>query len=562
MELGQLLIDEGLATRDQINAARTTHATARIDQALIRMGVFTEDQLLKTLSSEFGMDYVDLKNIQVDTDLLSRFPTSAIYRHSLLPLYRQNGHIVVATSDPLNLEGLDELSTVSGFRLHPVLTRSGELGSRIHELLGVGGDTINELVRRKTEEGIELLEEINEDLGELAEGAQAPSVIKLVNELLMEAVKLQTSDVHIEPQENGMRVRFRLDGMLRIQPTPPEIAQFYSAIVTRLKIMAHLNIAEKRLPQDGRIKLRVSGREVDVRVSIIPMLHGEGVVMRLLDKARMTFDLRNVGMPPSVMKIFRQLIDLPHGIILVTGPTGSGKSTTLYSALSEIKDPTVKIITVEDPVEYQMDGISQIQVHSRIGLTFAAGLRSILRHDPDVVLIGEIRDGETAQAAIQASLTGHLVFSTLHTNDAPSAFTRLVDMGVEPYLVASTVEGILAQRLVRRLCSHCKVPTPVELVADVPADFPRDVCPIVQQPKGCRECRDTGYAGRIGVFELLRTDAVVQRMCVEQKSSTEIREYGLKAGMTTLRSSGWEQVAAGVTSIDEVVRITRGDIVG
>jgi type II secretion system protein E len=562
MELGQLLIDEGLATRDQITTARSTHANARIDQALIRMGVLTEDQLLKTLSSEFGMEYVDLKNIQVDTDLLTRFPTSAIYRHSLLPLYRENGHIVVATSDPLNLEGLDELSTVSGFRLHPVLTRSGELGSRIHELLGVGGDTINELVRRKTEEGIELLEEINEDLGELAEGAQAPSVIKLVNELLMEAVKLQTSDVHIEPQENGMRVRFRLDGMLRIQPTPPEIAQFYAAIVTRLKIMAHLNIAEKRLPQDGRIKLRVSGREVDVRVSIIPMLHGEGVVMRLLDKARMTFDLRNVGMPPSVMKIFRQLIDLPHGIILVTGPTGSGKSTTLYSALSEIKDPTVKIITVEDPVEYQMDGISQIQVHSRIGLTFAAGLRSILRHDPDVVLIGEIRDGETAQAAIQASLTGHLVFSTLHTNDAPSAFTRLVDMGVEPYLVASTVEGILAQRLVRRLCSHCKVPTPVDQVADVPADFPRDICPIVQQPKGCRECRDTGYSGRIGVFELLRTDAMVQRMCVEQKSSTEIREYALKAGMATLRSSGWEQVAAGVTSIDEVVRITRGDIVG
>ena len=561
MELGQLLIDEGLATREQVAAARDAHGSARVDQALIRMGVLTEDQLLRTLSHEFGMEYVDLKNIQVDTDLLNRFPTSAIYRHSLLPLYRENGHVVVATSDPLNLEGLDELSTVSGFRLHPVLTRSGELGGRIHELLGVGGDTINELVRRKSEEGIELLEEINEDLGELAEGAQAPSVIKLVNELLMEAVKLQTSDVHIEPQENGMRVRFRLDGLLRIQPTPPEIAQFYSAIVTRLKIMAHLNIAEKRLPQDGRIKLRVSGREVDVRVSIIPMLHGEGVVMRLLDKARMTFDLRNVGMPPTVMKIFRQLIDLPHGIILVTGPTGSGKSTTLYSALSEIKDPTVKIITVEDPVEYQMDGISQIQVHSRIGLTFAAGLRSILRHDPDVVLIGEIRDGETAQAAIQASLTGHLVFSTLHTNDAPSAFTRLVDMGVEPYLVASTVEGILAQRLVRRLCSHCKVPTPIDHVPDVPADFPRELCPVVQQPKGCRECRDTGYAGRIGVFELLRTDPVIQRMCVEQKSSTEIREYALQAGMTTLRSSGWEQVAAGVTSIDEVVRITRGDIV-
>lgn len=561
MELGQLLVNEGIVTREQVQSARDAHGGMRIDQALIKAGAITEDRLLKTLSAEFGMDYVDLKEIQIDTDLLTKFPTSAIYRHSLLPLYRQNGHVVVATADPLNLEGLDELSTVSGFKLSPVLTRSGELGSRIHELLGVGGDTINELVRRRSEEGIELLEEINEDFGELAEGAQAPSVIKLVNELLMEAVKLQTSDVHIEPQENGMRVRFRLDGMLRIQPTPPEIAQFYNAIVTRLKIMSHLNIAEKRLPQDGRIKLRVSGREVDVRVSIIPMLHGEGVVMRLLDKARMKFDLKAVGMPPSVSKIYKQLIDLPHGIVLVTGPTGSGKSTTLYSALNEIKDPTIKIITVEDPVEYQMDGVSQIQVHSRIGLTFAAGLRSILRHDPDVVLIGEIRDGETAQAAIQASLTGHLVFSTLHTNDAPSAFTRLVDMGVEPYLVASTVEGIVAQRLVRRLCPHCKVATPLSKM-DIPADFPSDQTDVVYEPKGCRECRDTGYAGRIGVFELLRTDPVIQRMCVEQKSSTDIRDYALKAGMTTLRSSGWEQVIAGVTSMDEVVRITRGDIVG
>lgn len=560
MELGQLLIDEGLVTREQVKLARETHMGMRIDQALLKMGVITEDTILRKLSDEFGIRYIDLKDVVVDPELLAKFPTSSIYRHSLLPLYRENGHVLVATSDPLNLEGMDELSTVSGFKLQPVLTRSGELGSRIHELLGVGGDTINELVRRRSEEGVELLEEIEEDFGELAEGAQAPSVIKLVNELLMEAVKLQASDVHVEPQENGMRVRYRLDGMLRVQPTPPEIAQFYSAIVTRLKIMSHLNIAEKRLPQDGRIKLRVSGREVDVRVSIIPMMHGEGVVMRLLDKARMKFDLKAVGMPPTVSKIFKQLIELPHGIILVTGPTGSGKSTTLYSALNEIKDPTIKIITVEDPVEYQMDGISQIQVHSRIGLTFAGALRSILRHDPDVVLIGEIRDGETAQAAIQASLTGHLVFSTLHTNDAPGTFTRLIDMGVEPYLVASTVEGILAQRLVRRLCPHCKVATPVGKL-EIPGDFPQPLPDTVFEPVGCRECRDTGYVGRIGVFELLKTDATIQRLCSESRSSMEIRNHAMKAGMTTLRSSGWEQVLAGVTSVEEVLRITRGDIV-
>ena len=325
--------------------------------------------------------------------------------------------------------------------------------------------------------------------------------------------------------------------------------------------MSHLNIAEKRLPQDGRIKLRVSGREVDVRVSIIPMLHGEGIVLRLLDKDRMTFDMINVGMPPSVITRFRELLQLPHGIILVTGPTGSGKSTTLYSSLNELKSASSKIITIEDPVEYHVPGISQIQVHSRIGLTFVHGLRSILRHDPDVVLIGEIRDGETAQAAIQASLTGHVVFSTLHTNDAPSAFTRLIDMGVEPYLVASTVEGVLAQRLVRRLCLSCREPVSVNSL-NLPKDFPHDDAPdSVFVPRGCRECSDTGYAGRTGVFELLTTDPVLQQMCAENRSATEIRSYALKHGMTTLRHSGWEQVTTGVTSVDEVVRITRGDIV-
>lgn len=561
MELGQLLLDEGLVSAEQLQMARDAEGDKRVDQALIGMGIVSEDDVLKILSHEFGMDYVDLNNIDVDLELLSQFPTSAIYRHSLLPLYRENGHVLVATGDPLNLEGLDELSTVTGLRLEPVITRSSELGNRIRELLGVGGDTINELVRQRSEEGIELLEEIDEDEhGELAEGAQAPSVIRLVNELLIQAVKMGTSDVHIEPQESGLRVRFRVDGMLRIQSVPPEINHFYSAIVTRLKIMSHLNIAEKRLPQDGRIKLRVSGREVDVRVSIIPMSHGEGVVLRLLDKAKMTFDLKNVGMPPTIVRRFKELIGLPHGIILVTGPTGSGKSTTLYSALNEIKAPHTKIITVEDPVEYQMDGISQIQVHSRIGLTFAAGLRSILRHDPDVVLIGEIRDGETAQAAIQASLTGHVVFSTLHTNDAPSAFTRLVDMGVEPYLVASTVEGVLAQRLVRRLCPDCKQKVAVDSV-DMPNDFPDPRPEFIFEPKGCRECSESGYSGRTGVFELLTTDATLQDMCANNVSATEIRKYAFAHGMTTLRQSGWEQVMEGVTSIEEVVRITRGDII-
>ncbi len=561
MELGQLFVDEGLITAEQLATAREAQSDERIDQSLIQLGMVSEDQVLKAFSAEFSIPYVDLNTITVDEELLTEFPTSSIYRHSLLPLYRENGHVVVATGDPLDLEGLDELSTVSGLKLEPVITRGGELNNRIHELLGVGGDTINQLIRQRHEEGIELLEEIDEDYGELAEGAQAPSVIRLVNELLIEAVTQQASDVHIEPSENGLQVRFRVDGILRTQPVPAEINHFYSAIITRLKIMSHLNIAEKRLPQDGRIKLRVSGREVDVRVSIIPMLNGEGIVLRLLDKARMTFDLVNVGMPHNVITRFRDLLELPHGIILVTGPTGSGKTTTLYSSLNELKSASSKIITIEDPVEYQVSGISQIQVHSRIGLTFARGLRSILRHDPDVVLVGEIRDGETAQAAIQASLTGHVVFSTLHTNDAPSAFTRLIDMGVEPYLVASTVEGVLAQRLVRRLCVSCRESVLVDSL-DLPEDFPHDEVPnTICVPRGCRECSDTGYAGRIGVFELLTSDPVLQQMCAENRSVTEIRSHALKNSMTTLRHSGWAQVVAGVTSVDEVVRITRGDII-
>ena len=303
---------------------------------------------------------------------------------------------------------------------------------------------------------MELLEGLEADDSEAAKMAQEASVVKLVNEILVEAANERASDIHIEPEEGSLRIRYRIDGILQTQSLHAEINRFQAAIISRIKIMSRLNIAEKRLPQDGRIKMRVQGREVDVRVSIIPMIHGEGIVMRLLDKGRMVFNLANVGMLEDTYKLFRKLIDLPHGIVLVTGPTGSGKSTTLYSALNEIKDETIKIITVEDPVEYQQPGISQIQVHSKINLTFAAALRSILRHDPDVILIGEMRDMETAESAIQASLTGHLVFSTLHTNDAPSAFTRLIDMGIEPFLVASTVEGVMAQRLVRTICKECK----------------------------------------------------------------------------------------------------------
>src|ERR1019366_1200658 len=350
---------------------------------------------------------------------------------------------------------------------------------------------------------------------------------------------------------------------LRTQTLPPEIPRFQSAIISRIKIMARLNIAEKRLPEDGRIKMRVNNREIDVRFSIIPMIHGEGIVMRLLDKSRMVFNLKNVGMLDETHATFRRLIDRPHGIVLVTGPTGSGKSTTLYSALNEIKEETTKIITVEDPVEYQQEGISQIQIHSKIGLTFAHTLRSILRHDPDVILIGEMRDHETAESGIQASLTGHLVFSTLHTNDAPSAFTRLIDMGIEPFLVSSTVEGVMAQRLVRTICTDCKEAWEPHH-GDLPLDFPgvaeKNYPKELWRGKGCRKCHQTGFRGRTGIHELMVNTDKMKDLIVQRTNANMLRNEALRNGMITLRQDGWKKVALGITTVDEVARVTAADL--
>jgi general secretion pathway protein E/type IV pilus assembly protein PilB len=383
-----------------------------------------------------------------------------------------------------------------------------------------------------------------------------------VNEILLEAIESRASDVHIESQAAGIKIRYRIDGMLHPQPIPPEINRFQAAIISRLKIMARLNIAEKRLPQDGRIKLRVTGREIDVRMSVIPMLHGEGIVMRLLDKGRMKFSLEALGMEADMHHRYSELIRMPHGIVLVTGPTGSGKTTTLYSSLVEIKSEETKIITTEDPVEYQLEGINQIQVHPKIGLTFAASLRSILRHDPDIVLVGEIRDMETAENAIQASLTGHMVFSTLHTNDAPSAYTRLVDMGVEPFLVASTVEAVMAQRLVRTLCTKCREAYQPKR-EDVPKDFPWEEFqnrgePLFR-PHGCRSCRQLGFVGRQGIFELCVTTDSVRQLAHDRSSSWEIRQAARKDGMQTLREDAWRKVLSGITTVDEVLRVTKSD---
>lgn len=556
---GVLPDSERTRAADAIAAApdRSPHFT------LIEKGFAKEDAVLPVLADEFGMEWIDLTQVKIDPDALTGSPLKLLNRKNIMPLSRHNGTLVVATGDPYDAYALDELNTLTGLQIHPVLGSSKEISRLIKVHFGVGGDTVSTLVEERKDD-IEFLEDFETDDSELAKQAQEASVVKLVNEFLVEASSERASDIHIEHEENSLRVRYRVDGLLQEQKLPPEINRFASAIVSRLKIMARLNIAEKRLPQDGRIKMRVQGREVDVRVSIIPMIHGEGMVMRLLDKSRMVFSLKNIGFLPDIDARFRQLLDLPHGIVIVTGPTGSGKSTTLYSALNEVKNETLKIITVEDPVEYQQPGISQIQTHAKIGLTFAHALRSILRHDPDVILIGEMRDLETAEAAIQASLTGHLVFSTLHTNDAPSAFTRMIDMGVEPFLVSSTVEGIMAQRLVRTICPDCKTEYEVN-VDDLPIDFPKkradDGGPLrLHKGAGCRACRQSGYRGRTGIHELLVTGDDIKDLIVQRTNANVLRGVGLKNGMRTLRKDGWIKVLNGVTTYDEVARTTAGDI--
>lgn len=562
MQIADILLRRGLLKPHEVEQAHAANGdSGNFVEIASELGFVDTASAWEAVGDEVGIDYIDLQNVEVDLSLLDIFPQRLIHRVGLFPISRENGQITVATSDPFDLYPLDEVSAATGLAVQPVLADRKEIGKLIKRHLGVGSETVDSLIAATEDEddAIELLDDLELDNSELSEMAQEASVVRLVNEILIEAIESRASDVHIESQAEGLVVRYRVDGILHTQPMPPEIHRFEAAIVSRLKIMSRLNIAEKRLPQDGRIKIRISGREIDIRVSVIPMIHGESLVMRILDKGNLSFDLRKLGMDPDTYKVYHDLIRLPHGIMLVTGPTGSGKTTTLYSSLLEINTPDNKIITTEDPVEYQLPGINQIQVHSKIGLTFAASLRSILRHDPDICLVGEIRDLETAENAIQAALTGHLVFSTLHTNDAASAYARLIDMGVEPFLVSSTVEAVMAQRLVRRLCPHCKQPYDPQN-EDMPDDFPWDKLegPMYRQ-NGCRECRGLGYAGRIGIYELMVTTEAVQALAHERSSTWDIQRAALKDGMKTLRNDGWRKALSGETSLDEVLRVTKSD---
>ncbi len=562
MSLEAILREHRLLDQAQLERAiaEQVRTGERLDQVAVRMGFVQSGAVLTAIGEQFDLPVVELDALEPDDHTLRSLPPKLVFKLRCVPISRSGRTLRVATSDPFHLHAFDEVRMATGLSIDLVLADDRDIAKFIRRHYGVAGDTLDALAgeaRDGSNDESSLGFDANED-----DAAEAASVIKLVNDLLVEAIRERATDVHIEPYEQELHVRYRIDGVLASAGVPATIHRFRNAIVSRLKIMANLNIAEKRRPQDGRITLRHKGNEFDLRVSIIPMLHGEGVVLRILNKNAVSMGLESLGMPKDILARWDALIARPHGILLVTGPTGSGKSTTLYSSLARIVSDEVKAITVEDPVEYHVAGVNQIQVSTQVGLTFSAGLRAILRHDPDIIMIGEIRDQETAEAAVQASLTGHLVFSTLHTNDAAGATTRLLDMGIEPFLVASSVEGIMAQRLLRRLCIHCRLEKIPER-ADLPSDFLKalgiETPPTIFEAVGCRECRSTGYRGRVGIYELLTMSERTRELVMTRVNASRIAAAALEDGdLTILRDAAYRAVAEGVTTVAEAVRATKG----
>ncbi len=518
-----------------------------------------DEPLLRFLAQELAAPYVELESRTFTREFLTQFPAKILLDKHLMPVEGDNGDLLAVTSDPFDTSAIDELRVATGRDFHLGLAPRVEIDRCIKKHLGVGADTVQSMISEAGDNGLQVIDTESDDDMDLTEAAEGASIIRFVNQILTEAIELRATDVHIEPFEESLRVRYRIDGVLQEASLAAEVKQFQAAIVSRLKILAKLDIAEKRVPQDGRIKIIISGREIDVRVSVIPMIYGEAVVLRLLDRSSVLLGMDKLGMSPRDLRIMETILERPHGIILVTGPTGSGKTTSLYAALSHINDVQRKIITIEDPIEYQLQGINQIQVSRKAGLTFASGLRAILRHDPDVVLVGEIRDSETAEIAIQASLTGHLVFSTLHTNDAPSALTRLVDMKIEPYLVASSLEAVLAQRLIRTICRHCKEPVTAEEMAPLKKRFGDRLPEVLYKGRGCRECQGTGYRGRIGIFEMMVVTDDVRSRILENASAPELRKMAVQHGMTSLRDDGFRHLREGRSTIEEIMRVTQDD---
>ncbi len=557
----ELLRDHGLVTPDQIDEVRATlNGEESVVDALIRRGIFSGDDISRSLAAQAQLTWIDLSQIVVPQEIIEEIRPQDARRFKMIPIARNEHGLVVATGDPLDVESIDSLSFLLKRQIELVCTTPEKIRQGLIKYYGNAEEAVD-VLRQKI--GDAALEEIDlEEGAELSEseGGDAP-VIRLVSLLLVEAHKLGASDIHLEPLEKHFRVRFRIDGVLHEMNSPPKKLQ--SAIISRLKIMTgSMSIAEKRLPQDARIQVKMGPKSIDLRVSTIPTNHGESMVLRVLDKTSLLRGLPELGFLSDDQETFERILRAPEGIILVTGPTGSGKTTTLYACLNDINKPDRKIITVEEPVEYQMNGINQVQVNSEIGMTFPAALRSILRQAPNIIMIGEIRDLETASIATNASLTGHLVFSTLHTNDAPSAIARLIDIGVQPFLVASSIRAIMAQRLVRRLCAHCKesgrlVDSELRALNIEPSQLGEEV--NVMRPVGCEHCRQTGYKGRMGIFEIFQIDDEVRHMVNARASGMLLRQRARELGMRTLREDGVRKVLAGLTSAKEVISMTIGD---
>lgn len=558
-ELLVKLVDNGLLSPAAADDAKEQFQQGiPFDQALIDHPSTSEIKLLPYLANEYGLAYTSLEDCHPPQELIDLCPAKILQDHNIIPIKRDGQTLHIATSKIFDNQGIDQLRFATDLEIIPTLAPANAIKELIKQKLGVGAATMQKLAF-DAQDDLEILDDDPDNDLDLESAAEDASIIKFVNQILTKSIERKATDVHIETFENNMAVRFRVDGVLQNITIPPQVKQFQPAIVSRIKILAHLDIAEKRLPQDGRIKLKITGREIDVRVSVIPMLHGEAIVLRLLDRSTALMGLEKLGWSGNILKQFNQVLTLPHGIILVTGPTGSGKTSTLYAALATINDVERKIITIEDPIEYNLEGINQIQVSTKAGLTFATGLRAILRHDPDVVLIGEIRDSQTAQIAVQASLTGHLVFSTLHTNDAPGALTRLVDMGVEPYLVASTLEMVVAQRLVRLICVDCKTQIPLEMYDTIKQQFPNLDPTTLYHGTGCQSCQNTGYNGRQAIFELMPITPEIRTLIQQSVASIAIRNIAIQQGMISLRENGLSLATQGTTTIDEVMRVTKDE---
>lgn len=548
-KLGELLVDYKYITEEQLKEAiaKQENSDKRLGDILVEMGYLDEEDLIQVLEFQLGTPHVDLSNYIFGPHLAQYIPEHIARRHNVIPLEQDGKFLRVAMSDPTNLVAIDDIEMVSGLKVDPLIASSKEIQQAINQVYSLGEDDTNDIFASLDDfQGNE-----EPELDELQEMVEDAPIVRLTNLIISQAIQMRASDIHIEPQEKDVRVRYRIDGVLKENMTTPKYTQ--AALISRLKIIADLDITKRRIPQDGRVAMNVMGVKVDMRVSTLPTIYGEKVVIRLLTKDESLINIDKLGFTEDNYRRFKGLIDQPYGILLVTGPTGSGKTTTLFAALNYLNSPEKNIITIEDPVEYQIEGINQIQANPKTGLTFARTLRSILRQDPDIIMVGEIRDEETARIAVRAALTGHLVLSTLHTNDAVSSITRLIDMGIPPYLVASTVIGVIAQRLVRRLCDSCK--EKYEPGIEEKKILQIEESTTLYRAKSCQNCNSTGYNGRLAVHEVLVVDKRIKEMIVNGAHEQEIKNYALEKGMKSLREDGIKKVKDGFTSFEEMIRV-------